>query len=252
MASIASTIDCRLLCADICTYSIGLNGVFDESTCQQYYNAAGFSAPPVPFVAGSDGININACLVGTIQEAPGAGGPAVVLAFRGTLAPTDPPTIPELLDWFNDFNAAPIAVSGITGMVHSGFWNSLMSLWPAALAEIKTQISAGGGHLPLYITGHSKGGALASLAAAQCAAVDGITPAGVYTFASPMTGDSAFVGWYNALGFPDIRYEYTDDIVPHLPPSPIVAELFASIPYMERRDRRGLAGTDVAALYQSP
>jgi Lipase (class 3) len=142
-------------------------------------------------------------------------------------------TVPELLDWLNDFNAAPVQASPkIPGLVHGGFWGALMSLWAPVLAEVKKQMSAGGQNLPLHITGHSKGGALASLAAAQCAWVEGITPAAVYTYASPMTGDSTFTGAYNQLGFPDTRYEYTDDIVPHLPPSPFIADLFAPLPWI--------------------
>lgn len=230
MTSIAGTLDCRLLCASVCAYSIDGNGQFQEGDCQQYYAAAGYASAPVAFVAGDD--NIDACLVGTIEGSSGAGGPAVVLAFRGTLPPTNPITAPELLDWFNDFNAAPVAAPGIPGMVHGGFWSALMLLWPSVVAEVKKQLAAGGGNLPLYITGHSKGGALASLAAAQCAWVEGITPAGVYTYASPMTGDATFTAAYNGLNFPDTRYEYTDDIVPHLPPSPLMADLFAPLPWI--------------------
>ena len=109
MTSIAGTLDCRLLCASVCAYSIDAGGQFHEGGCQEYYTAAGYAFAPVPFVAGDD--NIDACLVGTIKESDGAGGPAVVLAFRGTLAPTSPITTPELLDWFNDFNAAPVSAS---------------------------------------------------------------------------------------------------------------------------------------------
>jgi Lipase (class 3) len=231
MTSVASTIDCRLLCASVCAYSLDASGQFDPSGCQPYYDAAGYASTPVAFVAGQD--DINACLVGTFAAASGAGGPAVVLAFRGTLPPTDPPTVPELLDWLNDFNAAPITPpGGIPGQVHGGFWDALMSLWPAAFAEVRKQLAAGGGTLPLYITGHSKGGGLASLAAAQCAWVEGITPAAVCTYASPMAADSTFAAAYNLLGFPDTRYEYTDDIVPHLPPSPLMADLFAPLPWI--------------------
>lgn len=231
MTSVAGTLDCRLLCASVCAYSIDESGQFHEGGCQQYYDAAGYASAPVPFVAGED--NINACLVGTFKPADGMSNPAVVLAFRGTLPPTDPITAPELLDWFNDFDAAPVqASSQIPGMVHGGFWDALMSFWAPVLAEVKKQMSVGGKTLPLFITGHSKGGALASLAAAQCAWVERITPACVYTYASPMTGDATFTSAYNQLSFPDIRYEYTDDIVPHLPPSPLMADLFAPLPWI--------------------
>lgn len=220
------TLDCRLLAASVCTYYVLQNGPFDETNCKNYYQAANYASTPVGFVGGDE--QINACLVGTINDA--GGGPAVLLAFRGTLPVTDPPTFQEILDWFNDADDTPMSAPNIPGQVHTGFWTALQTLWPAAIAEVRKQMGAGGGSLPLYITGHSKGGAMASLAAAQCVASEKITPAAVYTYASPMTGDVDFASWYNGLAFPDTRYEYTDDIVPHLPPSPYVADLFAYLP----------------------
>jgi hypothetical protein len=228
MTAIADALDCRFLCASVCSYAIQANGSFDSADCEPYYDTVGWQSTPVAFATGL--ATIDACLVGTIQASTSLAGPAVLLAFRGTLPPTDPPTIREFLDWLNDFDGVPMSAPGITGMVHSGFWGSLMELWPSAWAEVQKQMSAGGQTLPLYITGHSKGGALASLAAAQCAEVEQVTPTAVYTYASPMTGDNNFAVAYNGLGFPDIRYEYTDDLVPHLPPSPIIADLFAPIP----------------------
>jgi len=230
MTSVANSLSCQLLCASVCTYSIDQTGSFDEQACATYYQAAGYISTPVALVAGED--NIDACLIGTVAGPAINGGSAVVLAFRGTLPWTGPDKVQSFIDWMNDFNAAPSTVPGIRGKVHTGFWGSLTGLWPSALAEIKAQMNTGGKVLPLYITGHSKGGALASLAAATCDLVEGITPVGVYTYASPMTGDATFAAAYNALSFPDTRYEYTDDIVPHLPLNPLVADLFSWLPYV--------------------
>jgi hypothetical protein len=154
MTSIAATLDCRMLSASVCAYYITLDGTFDPAASAPYYDAVGYTAAPVPFVAGDD---IDACLVGT-------NGDGVILAFRGTLPPA-PLTIASLLDWMGDFTADPISVEGIQGKVHQGFWDDLSLMWEPVLAEIKKQMTANGQKLPLYITGHSKGGALASLAA---------------------------------------------------------------------------------------
>ena len=219
MTSIAPTLDCRLLCASGSAYGITSTGTFDPSANAPFYNAVGYTAVPVPFVAGDE--DIDACLVGT-------NGDGVILAFRGTLPPY-PVTVASLLDWMSDFNADPISVPGIPGKVHQGFWDDLSLLWEPVLAEVKKQMSANGQHLPLYISGHSKGGALASLAAMRCQALEKIEPAGVYTYASPLTGDLDFTTAYNAV-ISDVRYEYTDDLVPHLPPTPLFADALAALP----------------------
>lgn len=230
MTAIASTLDCRMLCASVCAYSIDQNGKFDKNDSQPYYDAVGWTNTPVPFVSGL--LNIDAVLVGTIQAAGPLKTPAVVIAFRGTIPPTWPPTPQEFLDWLNDFDAAPKVVPGIFGQVHGDFWDSLMGLWPKLWAEAQKQMKAGGQNLPLYITGHSKGGAMASLAAAQANNNARVKPAAVYTFASPMCGDADWAFGYGLMGIPDLRWEYTDDIVPHVPPSPVIADLFEGLPWI--------------------
>ncbi|HEY9662278.1 MAG TPA: lipase family protein, partial [Allocoleopsis sp.] len=143
----------RLLCASVVAYGINAEGKLVLS--QPYYDAVGFIHPPVAFASGED--NIDAYLVGTIDE-------GVILAFRGTI----PPIIRDLqswLDWINDVMGQPIEVPGFPGKVHEGFWGSLDALWNDLVTEIKRQLQINGKPLPLYITGHSKGGAIASLAA---------------------------------------------------------------------------------------
>lgn len=219
MTSTAPTLDGRLLCASCCAYGITSSGTFDPSANAPYYDAVGYTVAPVPFVAGDE--DIDACLVGTNSD-------GVILAFRGTLPPY-PITVPGFLDWMSDLNADPIKVPGISGKVHRGFWEDLDSFWEPILDEVKAQMNANGQHLPLYISGHSKGGALASLAAIRCQSLEKIEPAAVYTYASPMTGDLDFAVAYNAA-IPDTRYEYTDDIVPHMPPSSLLADALALLP----------------------
>jgi len=217
MSSVAPTIDCRMLCASAVAYAIG--GDSSLESCEPYYSAVGFKQQPATFVAGLD--DINACLVGTNQD-------GVILAFRGTLPP-DIHDIQSLIDWMNDFRAEPIAVPGIPGKVHEGFWGSVDSFWTPVLAEVKKQMSADGTTLPLYITGHSKGGGMSPLAAIRFKALEGITPTAVYTYAAPHPGDTAFAAAYNAE-MADTRYEYADDIVPHLPPTAAFIDVLAALP----------------------
>ena len=203
----APTLYGRLLCACNCTYAITSDVVLEPDQANIYYAGAGFVQPPVTFVGGIEAID--ACLVGTIAD-------GVVLAFRGTL-PFDIHRYPTLLDWLNDFNAAPVAAEGFPGFVHPGFLGAVNALWDRALAEVARQRAAVGAGQPLLITGHSKGGAMAPLAAWQYREATQ-QAAKVVGFAAAKTGDQAFCDAYNQV-FDHTRYEYADDIVPHLPPS---------------------------------
>ncbi len=116
----------------------------------------------------------------------------------------------------------------IQGKVHQGFWNALDALWPALLAETQKQLATAPGK-PLYITGHSKGGAMASLADVRFA-LAGVSST-VCTFASAHPGNTAFAKFFASQGMiaSATRYEYADDIVPHLPPGLALRHAFATL-----------------------
>jgi triacylglycerol lipase len=69
------------------------------------------------------------------------------------------------------------------------------------------------GHLPLFITGHSLGGALATVAAKKLANPAGI--AACYTFGSPRVGDEE---WISSIKTPIYRIVNAADCVTMLPP----------------------------------
>ena len=72
---------------------------------------------------------------------------------------------------------------------------------------------------PLFIAGHSLGGALAGLAALR-AAEAGQAPRAVYVFGMPRAGDKDFRDAYNArLGDVTYRLAHGRDIVSRVPPS---------------------------------
>jgi hypothetical protein len=218
MISTALSLECRSLCASVAAYGINPMGKLIPS--DPYYSAIGFLSPPVAFAAGED--DIDACLVGTTEQ-------GVVLAFRGTIPP-DIHDQQSLLDWISDLTAEPIAVPGIPGKVHEGFWQGLSALWEPLVQAIKQQMNANGKSLPLYITGHSKGGALSGLAALRLKLEEGIHPASVYTYASPHPGDKTFASQYQLTIPNHIRYEYGNDIVPHVVPDSAFIDAVADIP----------------------
>ena len=120
-----------------------------------------------------------------------------ILAFRGTDAG-------QLADWTADLDAA--YTDGFGAKVHHGFLAGLLDLWAPVLAELPD--------LPLWVTGHSLGGALATLGALQAAGT-GLAVAGVATFGSPAVGDAGFVKAFTAaLGDRSDRWVHGADPVP--------------------------------------
>ncbi len=91
--------------------------------------------------------------------------------------------------------------SGHGGRVHEGFKKALDEIWEKGglFQYIKNISSKNGRKLPVWFTGHSLGGALATLAAACYGDVRGL-----YTFGSPRVGDAEFktVGFWH---FPATR-----------------------------------------------
>lgn len=215
---------CNLMCASSCAYGVSSPhlpvGIGHKAayTPQEPMDAAlTWLSGPFPYAEGPD--NIDAVLIGEIENVDSNGTNGLVIAFRGTEAPSTDHW-DGLLDWLNDLLTSPTDPGhSIAGKVHSGFWDSLDNLWDHVKDAAKDAVQDG---LPIYITGHSKGAGIAPLAAARLAAEEGINAAGVYIFAPPNCGDSDFVSGF-ASAWPDIpvvSYENYLDIVPFLPPTP--------------------------------
>ncbi|MBV8850930.1 MAG: hypothetical protein JOZ16_15245 [Methylobacteriaceae bacterium] len=124
---------------------------------------------------------------------------AAFLAFAGT----DPLVA---ANWATDFDIRPNAdtTEGFT-----------LALGPA-IPKIVQLLRPG---VPVFVTGHSLGGALAAVAALQLAKA-GVTIAAVYTFGMQRPGDEQFKSDYDALlGMTTYRLVHGDDVVPSVPPS---------------------------------
>jgi triacylglycerol lipase len=118
------------------------------------------------------------------------------LVFRGS---------ETILDWIADglFNQVP----WFGGMVHGGFW--------ALYDEMRPDIRAATYKGLLFITGHSLGGALATLCHLDLQ--ESYMAGGTVTFASPRVGNAAAVSVSGKI----VAVRNTYDIVPHLPPPEI-------------------------------
>lgn len=129
----------------------------------------------------------------------------LILAFRGT----EPD---EVRDWVTDFDAAFTAGPG--GMVHEGFLTALQPVWREIWQFLQDRRQG----RPLWITGHSLGGALAVLATAKLRLEKDEPVHGLYTFGQPRVGDREFARHFdNDFCAQTFRYVNNNDIVPRVP-----------------------------------
>ena len=190
------------------------------SACRQTYAAqAPAAGTPVGWqqapesISGGEG-EIDHALVGRIAE-------GIVLAFRGTLAQFgggDAAFERSARDWINNADFLSRDNPLYPGRVHAGFAGSVNRLWPRIEAAIRRQVKPGAKNT-LFVTGHSKGGALANLAAWRALGIAGLDPPiRVFTIAAARAGNEDFRTAYQAHGgIRCLRYENLVDVVPLIP-----------------------------------
>lgn len=129
------------------------------------------------------------------------------IAFRGTR---------DLRNWLLDLNIYQRSL-GQGVRVHAGFLRGVDGLLPGLVAQLLPPGANKSDLPPLHFTGHSLGGALATLAA-WALAREGFPVAAVYTFASPRVGNGVWRREYaQALGSRTFRMRCTGDLVPYVP-----------------------------------
>jgi triacylglycerol lipase len=173
----------------------------EPAKCAKWAAVSGFTGPFDVFD--------NADTQGFVAESADA----IIVAFRGT-QPNRP------MDWFVDFRATRGAWDHNVGHVHDGFYSALRKVWGVTLAngEVLPRRLLNRGNKTIWITGHSLGGALAELCAAQALFVSKIPVQGVYTFGQPRVGNNDFADAVNAkLGSGIFRFVNDRDIVPRVP-----------------------------------
>ena len=122
----------------------------------------------------------------------------MILAFRGTEK--------KLKDWKTDLRIELKAIEGKKGRIHTGF----QAAYEAVRNRIKTKIREHPG-VPLFLTGHSLGGALA-IVATRFLPADNL--AACYTFGSPRVGDRELSRVFKT---PIYRVVNASDGVPRVP-----------------------------------
>ena len=174
---------------------------------------------------------------------PGESFPTIYVVFRGTLEPAE---------WVNNFlfRQVPFHPKGLkspVGRVSRGFnriytrddqdmdwvrnlirrFSSLPDNLPA-LDDTVLQVLQDKEQCPreaqVYVTGHSLGGALSTLATAHIAAANLFDqPPILYTYASPRVGDEAFAQFFVERQISCFRITNSTDVVPDVPPATLKA-----------------------------
>lgn len=130
---------------------------------------------------------------------------AMILAFRGT---------ESLKDWMSDVDIH--LVNGPVGKVHEGFQCALNTVWRTLWKFLNDKFVRG--QRSLWITGHSLGAALATLATAKIRLEQGHPVSGLYTFGCPRVGNDEFSRAFDQdFWAKTYRFVNNNDVVPRIP-----------------------------------
>ncbi len=138
---------------------------------------------------------------------------AVIVAFRGTevLKPGGrAPTLDAIRGVLADICADAgirLVDAGYGGPVHRGFHGALEEVWSRLQPRLHA-LNTSSRPRTIWLTGHSLGAALATLAACR---LDGVH--GLYTFGSPLVGDDVFASTFGAANaFPHREQQRRRDV----------------------------------------
>ncbi len=213
----ANSLHGRLLCASQCAY------LEPKDLKQNLYfvGAAFLPGTSVRRLAPRSGLD--ACLVGRTVD-------GIVVAFRGTLG--------NAVEWLQNasiyLRRVPKSYAPKGSRVHEGFYGALRGRFEAGvktaiLELLQEEQQEGQGRdsrepTKIYVTGHSKGGSLASLFALMLHNDPNIpSPESVCSFGAAKVGNPAFAMYFNSV-VNQTTYENHLDIIPFLPPGETTME----------------------------
>jgi predicted lipase len=169
-----------------------------------------------------------------------------IIVFRGTANPKE---------WIANFQARQtdyVTAAGVKGQVHTGF----LRLYNQISSQLRTVANQFASTVPCYVTGHSLGGAMATLATADLVQNNrSLAPQlQLYSYAAPRVGDLAFAQFFAAIAPNNFRVFNLSDLVPMVPPTNLGTQ-----PYVHVGQEWGFlnyAGGDVSdthttTLYQA-
>src|SRR5262245_9159312 len=178
------------------------------------------------------GLDARLFSVGNTQAYVAANDDHIVVAFRGTESPAK---IEGLKDWLLTDAAnmliqpagdlgTDFAAAGVGARWHEGFMKAVGSIWDPVLEAVQAERKKS--DRPVWITGHSLGGALALLAAWRFKRK--VVPIHqIYTFGAPMVGNSETADAIDReLADRVFRYVNDQDPVPKLPTLSLLANSY--------------------------
>lgn len=170
--------------------------------------------------------------VGNTQAYVAGNDEHLLVAFRGTESPT---SLEGIKDWLltdaGNLLMLPegqlgtdLAAAGVGARFHQGFVNALAAVWDPVLAAVQEEMARG--KRPLWLTGHSLGGALALLAA-WLFRRRFLRVHQVYTYGAPMVGNEEVARAYDReLGGRIFRFVNLLDPIPRLPTLSLVGNSY--------------------------
>ena len=169
------------------------------------------------------GLKARLISVGNTQSWVASDDQNIIVAFRGTEAPN---SLEGLKDWLltdalsllivpEGRLGTDLAAAGVGARFHQGFVNAIADIWEPTRHAVEEELRTS--DRPLWVTGHSLGGALALLAG-WLFTRKMISVCEIVTFGAPMIGNQAAVDAFDREFAGKIhRYVNAPDPVPRLP-----------------------------------
>jgi hypothetical protein len=205
------------------------NGRFLGLACDRVYINGPACAEAFRKELGLEGELIS---VNNTQVFVGSNAKNIVVIFRGSESPL---TSDGFKDWFltnaDNFLILPegrmgvdFAAAGVGARFHQGFMNALADVWEKLFAAVDGAYQKE--ERPVWVSGHSLGGALALLGAWRLER-QGVPVHRIITFGAPMIGNNAAAQAFQTT-FAGRIYRYVDtlDLVPCLPTVSLTANTY--------------------------
>jgi hypothetical protein len=197
------------------------------------------------------GLEARLLSVGNTQAYIATNADHIVVAFRGTESPATLDGLKDCLltdaanlliqphgDLGTDFAAA-----GVAARWHDGFMRALASIWDPLLEGVQAERQKN--DRPIWVTGHSLGGALALLAAWRFKRKF-VPVHQIYTFGAPMVGNDETAAAIDRE-LPDRVFRYVNDHDP-VPQLPTLSLLANSYRHSQKEILLGGAAAGAAAI----
>lgn len=133
----------------------------------------------------------------------------IVVAFRGTIP------VPDNILTDADFFLTPAAEFCSNCQVHNGFYNAWLAYRDVVIQHLSNATAVNKGY-KVVVVGHSLGGAVATIAAADLR--NSKLNCDLYTYGSPRVGDKNFANLVSSSNMGSVyRVTHLDDPIPHVP-----------------------------------